>query len=121
MLFGITDLEGGAQPSLYYEIGTIVQHKLYGYRGVIVAFDQQCVAGDKWYYSNKTQPSKKQPWYHVLVHDSGGLSTYVAQSNLQDDPLKAPVEHPRVALYFTDLKGGRYILKENTNLGGCSI
>ncbi|MEN8662309.1 MAG: heat shock protein HspQ [Lentimonas sp.] len=121
MLFGITDCEGGAKPSVFYEIGTIVQHKLYGYRGVIVAFDPNCVAGDKWYFSNKTQPAKEQPWFHVLVHDSGGLSTYVAQSNLEEDSTCDPVEHPRISCYFTELKDGRYQIKEDSNSGGCSI
>ena len=121
MLFGITDFDGGAEPSLYYEIGTIVQHKLHGYRGVIVAFDPYCFAGDKWYFSNKTQPAKQQPWYHVLVHSSGGLSTYVAQSNLQEDPSQAPIEHPRISCYFAELKNGRYQLKEKSGTGGCSI
>ncbi|MGC6424061.1 MAG: heat shock protein HspQ [Lentimonas sp.] len=121
MLFGITDCDGGAKPGAYFEIGMIVQHRLYGYRGVIVAYDMGCAAGDKWYYSNKTQPAKDQPWYHLLVHDSGGLSTYVAQCNLQEDLLKAPIEHPRIACYFEELKDGRYLLKENTGSGGCSI
>ena len=121
MLFGITDCDGGARPSLYYEIGTIVKHRLYGYRGVVVAYDLDCAAGDKWYFSNKTQPAKSQPWYHVLVHDSGGLSTYVAQSNLQEDPTQAPVEHPRISCYFAELKNGRYLLKEKSGTGGCSM
>lgn len=121
VLFGITDSEGGAKPSVFYEVGTVVQHTLYGYRGVIVAYDSSCMAGDKWYFSNKTQPTKEQPWYHVLVHDSGGLSTYVAQSNLQKDPSSQPVEHPRIGCYFADFKDGRYELKENSGAGGCSI
>lgn len=121
MLIGLTDCEGGAQPGVYYDIGTLVQHKLYGYRGVIVAFDPQCVAGDKWYYSNKTQPAKEQPWYHVLVHNSGGLSTYVAQSNLLEDATKEPIEHPRISCYFTEFKDGRYQLKESNPSDGCSI
>lgn len=121
MLIGLTDCEGGAQPGVYFEIGTIVQHKLYGYRGVIVSFDTKCMAGDKWYFSNKTQPAKEQPWYHVLVHDSGGLSTYVAQSNLQEDNSGQPIEHPRLSCYFGDFKDGRYALKESSGSGGCSL
>lgn len=121
MLIGLTDSEGGATPGIYFELGTIITHKLYGYRGVIVAVDASCMAGDTWYQSNKTQPSREQPWYHVLVHDSGGLSTYVAQSNLQEDTTGQPVQHPRISCYFTELKEGRYLLKESTGSGGCSI
>lgn len=121
MLIGLTDSEGGAAPGIYYELGTITTHRLYGYRGVIVAVDNSCMAGDTWYKSNKTQPAREQPWYHVLVHDSGGLSTYVAQSNLEEDATGQPIEHPRINTYFSDLKDGRYQLKENSGSGGCSI
>jgi len=114
-------MDGGATPGIYYDLGVIVTHKLYGYRGVIVAVDTSCMAGDTWYQSNKTQPTRVQPWYHVLVHDSGGLSTYVAQSNLDEDASGEPVEHPRIQCYFTDFKDGRYELKETPGSGGCSI
>ncbi len=120
MLIGLTDLEGGTQPCVYFDLGAVVQHKLYGYRGVIVALDMQCMAGEKWYFSNKTQPLREQPWFHVLVHESGGLSTYVAQSNLEPDATGAPVDHPRIHCYFTAFKDGAYVVKD-ANSGGCSI
>lgn len=114
-------MQGGASPGINYELGTVITHKLYGYRGVIVAVDPRCMAGDTWYQSNKTQPPQEQPWYHVLVHESGGLSTYVAQSNLIEDPSGQPIEHPRLRCYFADFKNGRYQLKETTGSGGCGI
>lgn len=114
-------MEGGAAPGIYYDIGVVVIHKLYGYRGVIVAIDPSCMAGETWYQFNKTQPPREQPWYHVLVHDSGGLSTYVAQSNLEADASGQPIEHPRIGSYFTDFKEGSYQLKEGKNSGGCGI
>ena len=106
---------------MYFELGTVINHKLYGYRGVVVAVDSCCMAGETWYQSNKTQPAREQPWYHILVHDSGGLSTYVAQSNLEEDASGEPVEHPRLNTYFCGFKDGRYQLKENAGSGGCSI
>ncbi len=121
MLIGLTDLEGGSAPGIYFDLGCVVTHKLYGYRGVIVAVDPRCMAGDTWYQSNKTQPPREQPWYHVLVHDSGGLSTYVAQSNLMEDESGKPIEHPRLKCYFIDFKNGRYELKENHGSGGCAL
>ena len=121
MLIGLTDLQGGASPGIYYDLGVVVIHKLYGYRGVIVAVDPRCMAGDTWYQSNKTQPAREQPWYHVLVHDSGGLSTYVAQSNLEADTTGQLIDHPRISCYFADFKDGRYQIKENTGSGGCAI
>ena len=75
---------------------------------------------DTWYI-NKTQPNRNQPWYHVLVHDSGGLSTYVAHSNLKQDTSGQAIDHPRIGCYFTKLEDGRYGLKENHSTGACSI
>lgn len=121
MLIGLTDTEGGAAPGIYYKLGVVVTHKLYGYRGVVVALDTRCMAGETWYNSNKTQPTREQPWYHVLVHDSGGLSTYVAQSNLEEDPSGKPIDHPRIQCYFADFKDGRYELKSSQGFGSCSM
>ena len=86
MLIRLSDIDGGASPNIFYDLGLVVTHHNYGYRGVIVAVDPVCMAGDTWYKTNKTQPNRDQPWYHVLVHDSGGLSTYVAHSNLPVAP-----------------------------------
>jgi len=121
VLIGLTNFEGGATPSIYYNLGVVVTHQLYGYRGVVVAVDACCMAGNTWYQTNKTQPAREQPWYHILVHNSGGLSTYVAQSNLAEDASGQPVEHPRISCYFADFKEGRYQLKASTGSGGCTI
>jgi heat shock protein HspQ len=112
VLIAFTDLEGNARVAVTFQTGLLVRHRLYGYRGVVVTHDPYCMAGDTWYKANKTQPSKEQPWYHVLVHESGGLSTYVAQSNLVQDESGKPIEHPRLRCYFADFKDGRYCLKE---------
>ena len=53
-----------------FQPGHLVRHRRYGYRGVVVALDLECGAGDDWYRSNRTQPDRDQPWYHVLVHGS---------------------------------------------------
>ncbi len=115
MLLGFSDLEGNVQPPVYFPLGLVVKHQLYHYRGVIVGIDRECAAGNNWYQANKTQPARNQPWYHVLVDDSGGLSTYVAQSNLWRDLTGLPIIHPRVASYFTEFKDGIYI----SHLGDC--
>ena len=121
MLIRLSDIDGGAPTKIFYDLGLVVTHQNYGYRGVIVAVDPICMAGDTWYKTNKTQPDRDQPWYHVLVHDSGGLSTYVAQSNLEQDKSGQAINHPRLSYYFTKLENGRYCLKENHSTGACSI
>ncbi|MEM1223398.1 MAG: heat shock protein HspQ [Verrucomicrobiota bacterium] len=122
MLISITGLEGAPASARFFDIGAVIHHRKYDYRGVIVSIDLYCLAGETWYQSNKTQPTRNQPWYHVLVHNSGGLSTYVAQSSLEADKTGQPVVHPRLTTYFSGFKNGHYILNSDTQLGGsCSI
>jgi len=88
--------------------GQLVRHVRYGYRGVVVDFDMTCRASDAWYQSNKTQPRRNQPWYHVLV-DGSTISTYAAQTSLTDDDSAEPVQHPLVAHYFSSFEGDAYV------------
>ena len=46
-----------------FEVGQIVHHKRYNYRGVIAKADARCGAPDEWYRGNPTQPNRSQPWY----------------------------------------------------------
>lgn len=96
-----------------YQCGQVVRHKGYGYRGVIVAVDSFCRAPEDWYRSNITQPRKDQPWYHVLVSESGAV-TYPAESNLIPDETLEPVEHPLVWQYFNCFHEGGYQRNERT-------
>ncbi len=98
--------ENGRKPK--YQPGQVVQHKRYGYRGVIVDFDLECRADEQWYQANQSQPDRGQLWYHVLVHDTDG-TTYAAQENLQEDMSGKPIEHPLIAQFFSDFVDGRHI------------
>ena len=95
-----------------FQIGEIISHKRYHYRGVIVDQDSFCTADEAWYQKNMTQPRRDQPWYHVLV--DGGASTYVAQENLETDETKEEITHPLVKKFFTSYLQGRYY-KESMN------
>jgi heat shock protein HspQ len=93
-----------------FEVGQIVEHKIYEYRGLIVEIDPSCMASEDWYRSNQTQPEKNQPWYHILV-DGAHHITYVAESNLLKDSLKKSVVHPMLNLFFfgIDEENNRYL------------
>ncbi len=106
MLFVISGFEGNRAPQVDFKIGTVVKHKFCHYYGIIVAYDTQCAAGDKWYLANKTQPTREQPWYHVLVNESGGLTAYVAQSDLERGATEHTVDYPQINSYSSALKEG---------------
>lgn len=91
-----------------FEPGQLVRHRRYQYRGVVVDFDKYCLADEAWYQSNRTQPQRNQPWYHVLV-DGSSTTTYAAQENLEADDRREPVDHPLVEHFFSEFRDGRYV------------
>ncbi|MFP6612157.1 MAG: heat shock protein HspQ [Pirellulales bacterium] len=91
-----------------FQPGQLVKHRRYGYRGVVAEVDLACHAPDQWYQRNQTQPLRQQPWYHVLVHQTGTV-TYAAQDNLECDDVMSPVEHPLVDVLFDGFDGERYL------------
>ena len=87
--------------------GDLVRHVRYQYRGVVVAHDPKCGADEQWYQSNQTQPDRNQPWYHVLVHESGSV-TYPAESSLESDDSGELIVHPLLEQFFGDFDDGCY-------------
>lgn len=95
-----------------FSIGQLVEHKLFGYRGVIYDVDPVFAATDEWYQQMaRSRPPKDKPWYKVLVHDAAH-ETYVAEQNLTDDPSGEPVRHPGVAQVFGAFEKGVYQTKQ---------
>ena len=103
----IRRFEGDDSPSRFSP-GQLVRHRRYGYRGVVVDLDLFCTAPDEWYQSNKTQPRRDQPWYHVLVHQSL-TTTYAAESSLLPDPGGGEIVHPLLEHFFEGFQDGRYL------------
>jgi heat shock protein HspQ len=99
---------GLVQSEPLFQPGRLVRHRRYGYRGVVVGFDSSCQADDDWYFSNRSQPERFQPWYHVLVHGSEQV-TYTAQTSLFEDESDEQIAHPLVEHFFSGFKDGCYI------------
>ena len=98
-----------------FQVGQIVHHKLFDYRGVVVDVDPEYAGSDEWYDSMaRSRPPKEAPWYHVLVHNAVH-NTYVAERNLEDDESADPVLHPLVDEYFSGFRGGVYIVRQIIN------
>ena len=108
MIRNIHDIPSLDDRPTKFAVGQLVKHRRYGYRGVIVAVDNECKADQQWYWTNQTQPSREQPWYHVLV-DGSSITTYPAQENLLPDTSSRPVNHPLVDQFFSAFEDGRYI------------
>ncbi len=91
-------------------VGQLVQHRLFGYRGVIYDVDSEFMLTDEWYeIVAKSRPPKHEPWYRVLV-DGATNETYVAQRNLEADGEDKPIVHPAISQYFSGFEDGHYIV-----------
>jgi heat shock protein HspQ len=94
-----------------FSVGELVRHARFGYRGVVAGWDRRCRADHGWYSSNRTQPDRDQPWYHVLVH--GGIhTTYVAEENLEAYPGGEQVVHPWTKELFESFGAGHYVPRQ---------
>lgn len=99
----------------HFNVGQVVRHKLFDYRGVVVDVDPVFLGSEEWYQDNAlSRPPRDRPWYHVLVHD-GSHSTYVAERNLLADDSGEPVRHPQLEDYFSEFTEGGYRSRLSSN------
>jgi heat shock protein HspQ len=98
-----------------YDVGQVVHHELFNYRGVVVDVDPVFQNDDDWYeLVALSRPPKNKPWYRVLVHNAVH-ETYVAERNLGADTSGEPVNHPLVDITFDSFENGRYTSQRQFN------
>lgn len=96
-----------------FNIGQVVSHKLFNYRGVICEIDPIFMLTSQWYEQMaKSRPPKDEPWYHVLVHN-GVHNTYVAEQNLIAESEPEAIRHPAIDDFFISFSDGRYQVRKN--------
>ncbi|HEY6916569.1 MAG TPA: heat shock protein HspQ [Allosphingosinicella sp.] len=96
-----------------FAIGDVVQHRRFGFRGVIFDVDPVFANTEEWYQAipEEVRPSKDQPFYHLLAENGeGSYLAYVSQQNLVLDDSDEPIDHPAIAGLF-DYDGERYRLR----------
>jgi heat shock protein HspQ len=96
--------------SAKYQIGQVVRHRLYPFRGVVFDIDPTFSNTEEWYESipAEMRPQKDQPFYHLFAeNDETEYVAYVSEQNLLPDDSGEPVRHPQVAeIFVQDGKGG---------------
>ncbi len=91
-----------------FDIGQLVYHQKFGYRGVIIGVDECFLGTDEWYDQvARSRPPRDRPWYHVLPHRAQHR-TYVAERHLAPDSSKEPIDHPEVRDFFDLFRDGVY-------------
>ncbi|WP_342974889.1 heat shock protein HspQ [Henriciella sp. AS95] len=96
-----------------FQIGQIVRHRLFDFRGVIFDVDPVFANSDEWYEAipEDMRPSKDQPYYHLFAeNDKTHYVAYVSEGNLLPDDTDTPVSHPDI-LDFFDMTASGYMLK----------
>ena len=97
-----------------FNIGDIVKHRIYPFRGVIVDVDPEFSNTEEWYQSipAEIRPSREQPYYHLMAENTETFYTaYVSQQNLVDDGENGPLEHPDLEEIFSGMDHGKYHLR----------
>ncbi|GAA6157045.1 heat shock protein HspQ [Pyruvatibacter sp.] len=96
-----------------FQIGQVVKHRLFPFRGVIFDVDPVFNNTEEWWLAipEHLRPRKDQPFYHLLAeNDETEYEAYVSEQNLLIDETGNPVRHPQVKEMFGDLKDGLYAI-----------
>jgi heat shock protein HspQ len=97
-----------------FNVGDVVRHRLFDFRGVVFDIDPVFANSEEWYDAipEAVRPRKDQPFYHLLAENGeSSYVAYVSQQNLITDESEEPVEHPAIGGLFDRVGGNRYKLK----------
>lgn len=100
-----------------YQIGQVVRHRTYPFRGVIFDVDPEFANTEEWWLAipEDVRPRKDQPFYHLLAENAETTYVaYVSEQNLLPDDSGRPVAHPQVEDWFAGIENGRYIARRRT-------
>ncbi|XP_014681547.1 PREDICTED: F-box only protein 21-like [Priapulus caudatus] len=99
-----------------FRVGQVIKHKIWGYRGVIIGWDEDAKAPEWWV--NQNHPDDKPDWrtqpnYSVIVDTRDRptpQSTYIPQENIE--VLKqTKIIHPVLDDYFENYDGTQYLIR----------
>ncbi|MGH6715513.1 MAG: heat shock protein HspQ [Bradyrhizobium sp.] len=94
-----------------FQIGQIVRHRIFSFRGVVFDIDPEFNNTEEWWLSipEEVRPRKDQPFYHLLAENSDSeYVAYVSEQNLLPDNSGEPIRHSQVAEIFIKDKSGGY-------------
>ncbi len=101
-----------------FQIGQVVKHRLFPFRGIIFDVDPEFANTEEWYESipEEGRPRRDQPFYHLLAENSESeYVAYVSEQNLVPDLSDEPLRHPQLNDMFDRLENGSYRVKLHAN------
>jgi len=102
-------------PHVKYRVGQVFKHKVHGYRGVIVGWDETAKAPKDWLdqmHKNR-KDLRNLPNYSVLIDTRDRLTpqfAYVPEENIEIVE-NVRIIHPLVEHYFEQWDGALYLLR----------
>ena len=96
-----------------FQIGQVLRHRLFDFRGVVFDVDPVFANSDEWYEAipEEVRPAKDQPYYHLFAeNERTHYVAYVSEQNLMPDDSETPVAHPDIKKMFEMTESG-YKLK----------
>jgi heat shock protein HspQ len=94
-----------------FQIGQVVKHRLFSFRGVIFDVDPQFNNTEEWWQAipADVRPRKDQPFYHLFAENAETeYIAYVSEQNLLPDTSGTPIRHPQVDEVFERDDRGNY-------------
>ena len=82
------------QRNAKFEIGQVVRHRIFPFRGVIFDVDPEYANTEEWWNAipQEIRPSKDQPFYHLFAeNDDSEYVAYVSEQNLEFDDSDRPM------------------------------
>lgn len=94
-----------------YQIGQVVRHRIFPFRGVIFDVDPEYANTEEWWNSipAEVRPTREQPFYHLLAeNEETEYVAYVSEQNLVADESGMPLRHPQITQIFESADPGHY-------------
>jgi heat shock protein HspQ len=94
-----------------FQVGQVVRHRLYPFRGIIFDIDPIFANTEEWWQAipEEVRPRKDQPFYHLLAENAETeYIAYVSEQNLLPDSSGTPLRHPQVREMFAVAEDGSY-------------
>lgn len=94
-----------------FQLGQVVKHRIYPFRGLIFDVDPVFGNTEEWYEAIplEVRPHKNQPFYHLYAQNEQTVyEAYVSEQNLLIDDSQEALRHPAIALEFVRSDTGEY-------------
>ena len=99
-----------------FQIGDVVRHRVYDFRGIIYDVDPVFSNTEEWYNAipESVRPSRDQPFYHLFAENAQTTyEAYVSEQNLLPDTSDTQLKHPAINKLFRRDSNGSYHYKNH--------